>query len=473
MPLIRSLPLSLSLALYASGILAQPPESSLIPASPELESLTPSDRRATTPSSPPRITQAMLRHDPALSAAILDQAVNDGQWQVVKEVLPIYERTSGADSTLVLFARGGLARSENNLSQAIANYRRILATTPHFTRVRLELARALFDDRQYQSAAWHFSKTRSENPPAGVLENIDHYLALINQRTGCNGNFAISYLKDNNINNASDGKYIRIGNRTLIRDKASYPQKGEGVFVSATLLRDVQLYGRHSLRFKAAAEGKIWWDNHDYNDITSRIYSGWLWQNNQQQITLLPFYEKRWYGSSAYTSGAGVRAEYKYLPTPDWQTSNTLEYQKLDYDNASYDYLRGHSTLFSSTLSHAFSARFSAFTGVDIGQQDTRSAGETYWRYGMRTGFESQLPWKISLATMVGISKKQYQGENDIFRKKRADDEAVYILSLWHRDLHVMGVMPKLNYIYKRVTSNIDYYQYSENSVYLTFDRQF
>lgn len=38
--------------------------------------------------------------------------------------------------------------------------------------------------------------------------------------------------------------------------------------------------------------GKSYWNNHDFDDVTSRAYAGYQWRDYRQQFALLPFYEK-------------------------------------------------------------------------------------------------------------------------------------------------------------------------------------
>lgn len=458
----------------AFSALAVPPETNIIPAAPGLNSIEPTSRQpARSGEQDKRITNDMLAKDPQLAEALLNQAVEDENWPLVGEILPVYEASGKTDATLVLYANAGLARSRGDYRQAISAYRKLLADNPDFVRVRLDLARALYEDRQYEASRYNFEKARSENPPPEVQHNIDRYLDLMNARGGWTGSVNLSYLNDSNINNASSDKYIYIGDKVFIRNNDAYPKRGEGFYFGGTAQRDINIQDNHGLRFKATVNGKSYWNNHDYDDITTRAYLGYLWQDHQQQLAILPFYEKRWYSTEAYTSGAGIRGEYSYLLAADWQTSNALEYQQVNYDDEAYKYLRGHNTLASTTLAHAVNSRLSVFVGADLGEQQTQARSETNRRIGGRLGFESALPYGVSLAAMVARTHKSYDEKNDIFQVKRKDDETTWIASLWHREIYFFDVMPKINFIYKQLDSNIDFYSYDQRSVFLTFDKRF
>ncbi|TOL43886.1 hypothetical protein CGH97_24915, partial [Vibrio parahaemolyticus] len=69
-------------------------------------------------------------------------AINHRQFQDVQRLLKRYQALSDADPLLILFAKAEIEKSQNHYPQAIAYYQQILALSPQFLRVKLELARA-------------------------------------------------------------------------------------------------------------------------------------------------------------------------------------------------------------------------------------------------------------------------------------------------------------------------------------------
>lgn len=455
-----------------SVLFAAPPETQYLPAASHLDRLqqpaAASDSRNTK-----RINNKDLAAQPELAKAMLDQAVREGQWPIVRAILPVYAASPQPDEILIHFARAGLARSEGHYDQAIKHYRAILSAHPDFQAVRLELARAMYENRQIDAAEYQFRRVLSSNPPENIQQIIAQYLERIQQGSPLTGSFSISYLNDSNVNNASSGDTVSIGNRLFIRNKDSLPQRGEGVQFSGALQKDVQLYNQHGLRFLGTVYGKSYWNNHRFDDVTGRVYAGYQWRDFRQQFAVLPFYEQRWYGTESYSSGPGVRAEYSYLLSPRWQISQALEYQKLGYDNGDYAFLRGHNRLSSTTLSHALNSRVSLFGGVDLLEQQTLSRSESNHRVGLRTGLQVDLPWKVSFSGMGAFSRRNYEADSDIFSERRRDNEQYYSLAIWHRDLDLFGLMPKLNFTYKRVNSNIDFYDYHQRNISISLDKNF
>ncbi|MBO1929833.1 tetratricopeptide repeat protein [Providencia rettgeri] len=78
-------------------------------------------------------------------------AINHRQFQDVQRLLPRYQQLTDADPLLILFAKAETAKAQNHYPEAIAHYQQILALSPKFLRIKLELARAYFEDNQNKS----------------------------------------------------------------------------------------------------------------------------------------------------------------------------------------------------------------------------------------------------------------------------------------------------------------------------------
>ncbi|MCS3434272.1 tetratricopeptide repeat protein [Klebsiella sp. BIGb0407] len=191
------------------AIFAAPSETNYLPAASQLDRLAPTNF-ANDSHSANRINNADLLSQPELAKVMLDQAVREGQWPVVRAILPVYSVSLQPDMMLIHFARGGLARSEGHYDQAIKHYRAILSAHPDFNAVRLEMARAMYENRQTDAAEYQFRRVLSSNPPENIQQSITKYLELIQQGSPLRGMFSISYLNDSNVNNASSDDTVHV-----------------------------------------------------------------------------------------------------------------------------------------------------------------------------------------------------------------------------------------------------------------------
>ncbi|MCY1340047.1 TPR repeat-containing protein [compost metagenome] len=449
-----------------------PPENLPVPAVVDIRPADHQDRDDTARGAQ-IVTNEELKKNPPLAARFLNQAVDDERWDIVRGLIPVYEASPEHDPVLLAYAQGALARHDREYDRAIGLYRELLAAHPELTRIRLDLARMLFENRQYDAARVQFEKARSDGLPDAVLDNLKNYLDAMDRAVGWSGSIDLSYLADDNINNASRGKYIDIGGRMFARNADSYPQSGHGAYYSGSIQRDFPLADHHSLRFQEQVTGRSYWDNHKYDDVMLRSYLGYSYSDAGQRLSLLPFYEKRWYGTEPYSSGGGLRTEYSRLLSSNWQVGSAVEYQRMHYDSSRYSYLEGHDLLLSVSLGYAFSSRLAIYAGADLGQQDTRSDSDTNDMLGLRAGFEAELPYGFSASLMAGVSERKYAGRNDIFAVRRKDVEDNCLISLWHRGFYFWGILPKVNFAYRSMDSNINYYSFDQKRVYLSATRAF
>lgn len=79
----------------------------------------------------------------------------------------------------VLSLRAQLAFAQGDYREAIATFRGTLSRNPSRTRIRLELARALFAARDYEAARYHFEIALGQTLDKWVKENVCAFLRAI------------------------------------------------------------------------------------------------------------------------------------------------------------------------------------------------------------------------------------------------------------------------------------------------------
>ena len=79
------------------------------------------------------------------------------------------------------------------------------------------------------------------------------------------------YERNDNVNNASSARELRLGSRVWVRDEASLPQKATGLRYSAALDRAVNIGGNHFLTGGVGLDGVFYWDRREYNEENLRV----------------------------------------------------------------------------------------------------------------------------------------------------------------------------------------------------------
>ena len=92
-------------------------------------------------------------------------------------------------------------------------FERLVALYPDQDRFRLEYARTLFQLKQYEMAREQFQQVLAKQPPQTVTQNINQFLAVIDERQQQSLRRWSGFLDagggyDNNINNATDERFI-------------------------------------------------------------------------------------------------------------------------------------------------------------------------------------------------------------------------------------------------------------------------
>ncbi|QIW15869.1 hypothetical protein A4G20_05740 [Pasteurellaceae bacterium RH1A] len=414
-----------------------------------------------------------LRANPELTRQMINRAIDSQQFELLPELLRIYEQTPQPDKVLIDYAKGIILSQQGELDQAIRLYRGIIAQYPNFQPVRLRLAQFLFADQQNEAALDQFRKLQAEPLPPEIANRVDQYLAALIARSSWHFNFGLTYVRENNVNNASKARYIYLGNVPFEKNSESLPQKANGLSYHFNLARSFNLLGSHYLHVENQFSGKSYWDNHAFDDQQNRTSLGYQFQNAQSRLALLPFYEMRWYGNHRYNRGYGLRVEAEHWLSPRWQVSLAGEVGQLKY-RAGNTALNGTNGLVSATLLHAFNAKSYLYGGVDFLRDLTQDRRLASKRYSGRLGWSQEWWWGISSRMQVSYGKRKFDQKHALFNRLRQDRELDVSLTLWHRNLHFWGITPKLTYSYRRVNSNLpDLYGYDRKRFYVSFERSF
>ena len=419
-----------------------------------------------------QMNDAELIKQPELLLRFLNQALDRHDWHGVGIFLPLYEQTAHPDQTQIEYAKAGLARAAGHYVQSILTYRNIVSRLPELTPVRLELATTLFDDRDNEAALFQFEKVRASKPPTEILSTVDRYVSAIRQRSAWHFNGGLNYISDSNINNASNDKYVKIGNFYFERTSDSLPQSGQGLSYFANMGRDLPVADQRSVTLGLSILGKNYWNNHPYDDLQARLSTGYKWQNARQLFSLTPFFQVRRFANSPYSKTIGLRSEWSYQLSNHWQVAFAAEYDRQRYTQR--EFLNGHSIFGSISANYVPSASLTFFGGVDAMKDNTNKAHESSVRQAFRAGVSYDLPWwNISIQAQANYAKRRFKDAPSIFGIRRLDTEREYSLSVWHRRLYFWGLTPKLNYVHNQTSSNVSLYNYRKNRIYLSLDSRF
>lgn len=196
----------------------------------------------------------------------------------MEKLTAIYQDFTQIDPILLRYAQGKIALLKGDYAQAIQHFQTILAKQPKLNTVRIELAIALLYDQQLNQAQAQFEKAKSaEHLPPKVHALIEQYQQHLAKKQEWKFSFSANYVRDGNINRTS--KQPNIEQTGYVKQPNLLPQTAHGVHYAFGLQRDFNLFDSHYVSFDNQTQGELYWDNHDYDEITKRTLFGYAYKN--------------------------------------------------------------------------------------------------------------------------------------------------------------------------------------------------
>ncbi len=105
-------------------------------------------------------------------------------------------------------------------------------------------------------------------------------------------------------------------------------------------------------------------------------------------------------------------------------------------------------------------------------RDDLADQSESSDRQGIRGGM-AFYGERISLRGNISYAQRDFKENNFFYGEKRKDDEYQISTTLGHKRFNWNGFIPKLNYEYKKVDSNLPLYERSNSKMFVRIDKNF
>jgi hypothetical protein len=392
-----------------------------------------------------------------------------GQTDPARRLLERIE-AQAADPVEVRFLLGTIAAAEKRYGDAVKIYRDILTDKPGITRVRLELARALFLNEEDEAAEHHFHLALSDQPPGPVADNIKMFLDAIRARKDFRWTVGFTVAPDTNINVAPEDERVDLFGLPFILDENARQRSGVGVVVSGGAEYSPDLSQRTKLESNVYVRHSEYKCG-DFDDtlVSAGIGPSFRWSRTTISAQATGYY--RWYGGDAYNRALGGQVTWEQDIARRWRASATIGYQQVDY--LLNDQLDGPLYSFTATVTYGLSSRsyLRGIFSVNYERADALALRNTEWRYGL--GLYRELGWGIIAYLQPEITFNPYKGIQPAFNRRRNDTELRIGLSLIKRDINLWGFSPELRYTFVKNHSSIDFYDYDRHRVEIGVSRKF
>ena len=419
------------------------------------------------------LSEADLRGNAALTTELINRALLAQQWDLLAELLAVYREAEGHDAVLYDYARGAWLRSQQRYPEAIALYRGIVARQPDLAYPRFDLGVMLFENKQYRAAAAELA--RAEPDLAAPMQAlVQRYQAAMAQQQGWQPSANLQYEQTDNVNNASAEREVVLNGVRFVKNEESLPQSAHGFRYGVGVAREMNVGGNHFIGADAGVDGVHYWDNQEYSEQSLNLRGAYRWRDFHQSAGVVPFVTQNWLGGARYSRQFGSSLEYSRRLNARWQASGAYTHMQRRYaEEALAKRHDGALNQLSATLMWQPAAKWLLFGGADYSRDNARDNAESSERKGGRIGAVYAAPsW--GARTNLRYVLRDFEADNDFYGYPRRDKEYHAGAALWHNKLAWQGLVPKLNFRYLKIDSNMpSFYSRSSAQWFVSVEKAF
>ncbi len=351
-----------------------------------------------------------------------------------------------------------IARMKGDFRTAEKVYRQMLSADPNLHRVRLELARSLFERGNFEAAEYNFRLVLAADVPDSTKRAIQWHLAQMRRNKWWTGTFAFSIVPDSNINTGPSTREVTILGLPFQLNRDSTEQSGVGI--EAVLDGDVR--PRIAENTRLAVGGRLYvleYLGKGFDDYNATLRAGPIRTHERGEVGFFGLAGHRWFDSDPYSTSYGARAFGDYDLNTRWNVSGGLTF--LDIDVEESDRLDGQFYGANGRLFHTFDDRSTGQVFAQVSRADRNDPVEAYNLFRLGVGYSRELPLGLIGYVSPEVRFRNHDAESAIFHKTREDVLYRAEGRLIFRRLVVEDFAPYISLAYEKNTSTIDINDYS------------
>ncbi len=360
------------------------------------------------------------------------------------------------------FLKGLIAMARGDNRRAIGLFRSILIDHPNATRVRLELARAFYNVKDYGNARRQFQFALAGKLPPEVTANINRYMASIRDAKSLSFTVGIAVAPDSNLNTGSSAREVTLFGLPFDLSDDARGRSGVGLAVEAGTEWAPRIGHGKRLRLGFNIQRREYAGS-EFDDMTAAAYAGPRVVTGRWDLSVLGTAYMRWYGGRRYNSALGGRVEATYHLSNRLELSAALGMQSLRFQRTP---ARGGPLFFLNASGfYALSPSSGTTLKLGISRQNARAAGFSSWSGFVAAGYYKDLPMGFSAYVEPSLSVSRYDAALFGFDRPRADTTGSLLLTLLNRHLALGRFTPRISYTYTQQYSSVSLYVFSRHRV--------
>ncbi|QLB14009.1 hypothetical protein A6B39_00365 [Mannheimia granulomatis] len=402
----------------------------------------------------------------------INQAILTQDWLRLEKLLTDYSTQKQFDPLLLDYASAALAYAKKDHHSAILHYGQLLKKQPELIYPRFDLALILKEDYRYREAEKEFEQLKT-TAPHNLQTTVNSLLTQIHEEESWQPDFYLQYTQTNNVNNAASSPIVNVNGRIFRKSEDSLPQSAKGIKYGIGLSKVRNVGGNHFLGTELAYNGVYYWNNQDYSEQSVSIKPSYSYRTAHYRIGFSPFIEQNWLGSSRYNYQFGGRINALKRFEQSLVSVSFSHLQKRYFAPKTAE--RHNSYQNQVTVGTQWQAvkNWRFFANLIASREIAREKAQSSHKWLANIGVIYQTSsWATSAS--LGYGKRYFADKHYLFGYKRQDKEYQANIAVWNKNWHWQGIVPKLNFRYQRIDSNIaDFYSRSNKELFFTVEKLF
>jgi tetratricopeptide (TPR) repeat protein len=386
------------------------------------------------------------------------------------------------------FLLGQIAFAKGNFKEAAKIFTKIIDQHPTLTRVRLDLARALYMVEEDGRAAHHFELAISEELPAAALDKVNRFLyeMRLRKRWSFRANFGIA--PDTNLNAAPDRDCISDVGLCGKLSRDARQQSGIGFHSSLGF----DYFWKLGEKVKLKTGISVSHTRHKNSIFNNTFFSGAIGPRvdlGKSALTVQAIAFNRWFGGKSddypegthksYNSGNGVSFTAEHVFNKKWRGHIHSSWVENKYNLGNLKERDGPSYDISFQLTRGLTSSSMAQIMLSIRREVSALKLFRNTTFNFSLGYYQDFGHGITAYLKPGFGIRKFQGierNHELSYPKlkyRKDNSLNLLLHLTKRDFVIFGFAPTITYTYGKNMSNIAFYSYDRHRVNFGFTRVF
>ncbi|HKX77265.1 MAG TPA: surface lipoprotein assembly modifier [Novosphingobium sp.] len=386
--------------------------------------------------------------------AIAGRLIDAGRYEEAQRLLDQLARdnTGGIERD---FLDGMLAVARKDFARAETLFRKILQADPSLVRVRLELGRTLFLEKDDEQADYNFRLAIAQNPPETVIKNIARFREAIRARRAWRFNFNVSIAPDTNINSATSKDHVDVLGLPFELDEDAKARSGVGLIAGGDA--SVRIWRFAKVPLYVAAYGRaVVYKEHDFDDIYVGGEAGPEFRLAGGRLRATASAFRRWYGGDTLVTSPGGRLAFDKVIGGKWSLDASLALRRDNY--ARRRDLDAWNIDAGLSANRALSPSTLGFGYVSVRRGIARDPGYSNWSARIGGGVLKEIGWGLRPQLSFEVGRQINDAKLGLFGRTRRDWSILASASIYKRDWNIAGFAPSIRLTWSRNFSSIALY---------------